>query len=456
MDEPSIEEWLDRHHVEIVRTHATNLDGLAIGKYINRPKFLKSLEPGHGIADVALAMDLSGLPHMTFWHEFRHAQFGDIMMKPDLDTIISDGTDPDLGHCICDFVRVDGSEISLCPRTLLRNMTSQVSNLGYTVKASFELEFFVFDMTYSEARRRAYEDFDHIGASELQTIYLLRNAYHAKPLMDEVTKRLSWQGFKWESWSDENGLGQVELNFAPASPVTAADTIARARQIIYEVAVDMDKCVTFMAHPMRGYSSGLHVHHSLLRGDEPAFFDRSGTPELLANWIAGIIETMPAATSFLCPTINSYRRMREFTSPPVTATWGEENRSAALRLFTQSPAAARIEHRLPASDANPYLALAVILAGGIVGLKHNLSPPEELTYVGWALPREYERLPNTIGKAADVLAADGYLKEILGQDVIDYWVNSRRMEWLSFHTEGGDPATRRTTPWEYKRYFELM
>ncbi len=456
MDEPSIEEWLDRHHVEIIRTHATNLDGVAVGKYVNRPKFLKSIETGHAIADMALAMDLSGMPHLTFWHEFRHSQLGDIMMRPDLDTIISDGTDPDLGHCICDFVAVDGSNILLCPRTLLRNITAQIADLGYSVKAACELEFFVFDTSYAQAREREYKDFDRVGASELQTIYLLRNAYHVKPYMDEVIKRLNWQGISWESWSDENGIGQVELNFSPGDPVAAADTIVRARQILYEVAVDQGKSVTFMAHPLRGYSNGLHIHHSLLRDGEPAFYDESGRSDLLMNWVGGILATMPAATSFMCPTINSYRRMQEFAAPPVTATWGEENRSAALRLFTRTPAAARIEHRLPASDANPYLALAVILAGGMSGLKHNLAPTDELNFVGWGLPEEYKRLPNTIGKAADVLIEDTYLTEVLGQDVIDYWINSRRMEWLFYHTQGGDPAARTTTLWEYKRYFELM
>ena len=81
--------------------------------------------------------------------------------------------------------------------------------------------------------------------------------------MDEVIKRLNWQKFNWESWSDEGGRGQVELNFPPQDPITAADTIVRARQLIYEVALDMDMSVTFMAHHAPGYSNGLHIHHSL-------------------------------------------------------------------------------------------------------------------------------------------------------------------------------------------------
>ena len=447
---------MDRHHVDIVRTHATNLEGVAIGKYLNRPKFLKSLPAGHGIADMALGMDLAGLPHLTFWHEFRSTVLGDIMLRPDLETIVSDGRDPDLGHCICDFVSIHGDEISLCPRTLLRNVTEKVATAGYSVKATFELEFFVFNTSFADARRKGHKNLESIGASELLNIYSLRNAYHAKPLMDEVTKRLTWQGFEWECWSDEGGIGQVELNFPPRDPVKAADAIARARQIIYETAVDLDMSVTFMAQPGQIYSSGLHIHHSLQKDGEPAFYKSGGRADILQHWIGGIVETMPGATSLLCPTINSYRRLAEFAAPPVTATWGEENKSAALRLITHSPSLARIEHRLASSDANPYLALAVILAGGLAGLEKSIEPPEELQYLGWGLPDDFERLPRTIMKAADELKADQHLADILGQDVIDYWINTRKLEWLSFHTEGGDPASKVPTPWEYQRYFEMV
>lgn len=457
MDEPTIEEWMDRHHVDVVRTHATTLEGHGVGKYLNRPKFLKSLPDGHSIADMALAMDPSGFPHLTFWHEFRHAQLGDIHMRPDINTIVSDGTDPDLGHCLCDFVDVYGNDISVCPRSLLRRTTEKVNDLGYRVKAAFELEFFLYKNSFESARRRGYKNLEPVTASNMQNIYLLRNAYRYQSFMNEVIKRMNWQAFGWESWSDEGGVGQIELNFSPCDPVTAADRIVRARQLIYEVAVDLDMSVTFMSTTSPGYSNGLHVHHSLQREDGSAAFLSDGKrSDLFLQWIAGITSTMAGATSLLCPSINSYRRLKEFTSPPVTASWAEENRSAGLRIFSRSESLARIEHRLPSGDANPYLALAVILAGGLTGVNHKLTPPDEMALIGWGLPDEVERLPNSLMKAVTALEADTHLVEVLGQDVIDYWVNTRKLEWLSFHDECGDADTKSTTDWEYKRCFELV
>ncbi len=456
MDEPTIDEWMDRHHVEIVRTHATNLDGLAVGKYLNRPKFIKSLPGGSAISDMALAMDPAGSPHLTFWHEFRGGALGDILMRPDIETLVSDGTDPNLGHCVCDFTTADGGEISVCPRSLLRRITQAVKSAGFNIQASFELEFFVFHTSFADARRKDYKHLEPVGASRNSNLYLLRNAYHAKHLMDEVIKRINWQGIKWESWSDEGGVGQVELNFPPAAPVTAADTIIRVRQIIYEVAVDLEMSVTFMAHPFPGFSNGLHIHHSLLKDDEHAFYADGTRSQLMDQWIAGMIATMPGATSMLCPSINSFRRLTEFQSPPVVASWGEENKSAALRIISRSASLARIEHRLAAGDANPYLALAVILAGGLAGFLHTLTAPAEMTHIGWGLPAEVPRLPLNTVDAWEALRADKYLQEILGQDVIDYWYKSRRSEWLNFQTEASNPLAKGTTLWEYQRYFELV
>ena len=457
--EENLESWLDRHHVDVIRTQATNLEGVAVGKYCNRRKFTKTLAHGQAISDMSLAMDLAGTLHLTLWHDFRHKTLGDIALKPDLDTLIPDGNDPNLGHCICDFVQVDGTPINLCPRTNLKRLVKEIADMGYDVKATCELEFYLFNDSFNDARRKKYQNLEAVGASKLKTIYYLRNAYHAKTFMDEVTKRLDWYGIDWEGWNDENGVGQVELNLNPSDPVTIADTTVRTKQVIYEVAVDFDMSVTFMAHPIPGFSSGVHMHHSLTKNGEAVFYDADkpdNYSDLLRHWIGGMIMTMPGAVSYLCPTINSYRRLTEFAAPPLTATWGEENKSCALRLISRSAGLTRVEHRLGAGDLNPYLGLAVILAGGIAGVRHQITPPDEFSHIAWGLPESFKRLPRTITTAAEALGNDTYLKEILGEREVEYWIKTRKMEWLSFHTEGGDPDARQPTPWEYARYFEIV
>ena len=455
-----LHDWFDRHHVNIVRTQVTSLDGPSLGKYLNREKFFHSIEKGHYMSDLALAMDITGSPHLTFWHEFRESAFGDICIKPDLGTLQTDGRDPDLGHCIANYVMKDGSAINICPRTFLQNMVDALKKEGFTAKTSCEIEFMLFGESFSQARETDYKVLTPLGASENTNIYLLKNAYHVKPFMDKVIENLNWRGIGWEGWNDENERGQVELNLIPHDPVTMADNVVRVKQLLYETAVDMGLSLTFMPKMNNKLPTGMHIHHSLLSDGQPVFYDEKssdGRSDLLKRWLGGLMSCLPATVSFLCPTINSYRRMVDFTAPPTRAAWGEENKSAAFRLITRSPSLARIESRLPAADANPYLAMGVIFASGLFGLKHNLQPPAEYHRLAWSASEgELEKLPNTITSAAEVLLKDTRLREIIGQEVIEYWVHSRRLEWINFQTESGAPYSREVTDWEYQRYFELV
>jgi glutamine synthetase len=165
---------------------------------------------------------------------------------------------------------------------------------------------------------------------------------------------------------------------------------------------------------------------------------------------------MPAAVSILAPTVNSYRRMVGFAAAPTTPTWGEENKSTGLRVISRSEKLARVEHRVASADVNVYLALAVILAGGLVGIDGGIEPPPDHTGLAWGEPPSRERLPASISAAADELEDDKLLAEYLGEVFVDYWLHSRRWEWLMFHTGGGDASATTVTEWELNRYFELV
>jgi glutamine synthetase len=107
-------------------------------------------------------------------------------------------------------------------------------------------------------------------------------------------------------------------------------------------------------------------------------------------------------------------------------------------------------------DANPYLVLAAVLAGGIAGIEQAIEPPAPLGVAGWGLPAGYPHLPNTIGTAADAMAKDTVLHSVLGAEFCEYWVNTRRWEWLMYHTTGGDPMATTVTQWELDRLFEIV
>jgi glutamine synthetase len=157
--------------------------------------------------------------------------------------------------------------------------------------------------------------------------------------------------------------------------------------------------------------------------------------------------------SFFTPTVNSYRRLVEITGPPTTVTWGEDNKSVAVRTATSEPRSSRVEHRVPSGDCNIYLTIAAILAGGLIDLEDGLEPPPQYEGMAWGLPPDSApRLPHTLQDAAAALRADGRMAEMLGPGVVEYWLGSRDWEWRAFRGGGGELET--VGDFELLRYFE--
>jgi glutamine synthetase len=450
--------WLDAHNITSVRTEGASLDGLVLGKHLSRSKFERSLPLGPALTDFVFAWDIGGTPQLGWWAEWREGALGDIHQRPDLSTLVVSPDRPGQADVLVDHATIDGSPLPVCPRVVLRNVVDALAARGLSARAAFELEFMCFRESYGAARRAQYRRLTPLGLP-IPVGYSTHNAYMARHFMDDVVRRLEVLGIPWEAWSDEASPGQIELNFEPADPLSAADRVFRAKQVIKEVAIDHGMSATFMAKPTGDFGSGMHIHHSVQRDGSAAFFDAHAVDHrtaLMQHWIAGLVATMPAAVSILAPTVNSYRRMVGFAAAPTTPTWGEENKSTGLRVISRTEKLARIEHRVASADVNVYLALAVVLAGGLAGLDRSLDPPAEHPGLAWGEPPGTATLPASISAAADELQSDKLLGEFLGNDFVEYWVHTRRWEWLMFHTSGGDATATTVTPWELARYFELV
>jgi len=450
--------WLDEHRITTVRTEGASLDGLVLGKHLNRDKFERSLPLGPAVSDLVFAWDIGGTPQLGWWADFRQPALGDVHQRPDLSTIVESPNRPGMADVLVDHTMIDGTPLPICPRLVLRGVVDQLAARGITALGAFELEFMLFRESYEDARRAHYHGLTPMG-TPLPVGYTTHNAHYVAEFMDEVVRRIEGLGIPWEAWSDEAAPGQVELNFVPADALTAADRVFRAKQVVKEVAFDRGVSATFMAKPTGEFGSGMHIHHSLRRDGEPMFFDAQSADHRssdMRHWIGGLVATMPGAVSILAPTVNSYRRMVGFAAAPTTPTWGEENKSTALRVISRSEKLARIEHRVASADVNVYLALAVILAGGLAGLDGAIEPPAEHPGLAWGEPPGFAQLPSSISRAADELERDKLLADTLGSTFVDYWLHGRRWEWLMFHTGGGDEIATSVTDWELNRYFELV
>ena len=86
----------------------------------------------------------------------------------------------------------------------------------------------------------------------------------------------------------------------------------------------------------------------------------------MRQYIGGQVALMPELTALYSPTINSYKRYVPGVWAPLTASWGFENRTCAIRASSGGGAdATRVEYRQTAADINPYIAMATCLAAGL-------------------------------------------------------------------------------------------
>jgi glutamine synthetase len=340
----------------------------------------------------------------------------------------------------------------------LKRIVERLASHGLTARAAFEIEGMLFAEPLAEARAKGFRNLTPLGVPK-PLGYLTQDAYFMHAFFDEAMRRLDVVGIEWDAWSAEAAPGQFEVNLPATDPLAAADQTTRVRALLKETAADLGVSITFMAKPTDAYGNGMHIHHSLQRDGAPAFFDASASDNrttLMRQWIGGLIATMPGAHSFLAPTINSFRRMVGFAAAPLVVSWAEENKSTALRVISRSAVLARVEYRVGAADLNPYLALAAILAGGIVGIEQGIEPPDELRVLAWGLPDSYPYLPSSITASADACELDKALTDVIGPSMVHHWVNTRRWEWLMFHTTGGEAQATSVTDWELERYFELV
>lgn len=457
MTEPAeVAGWLEQRQIFSARLLATNHDGLVLGKYVAANKLASSLAAGFAFADTCFGVDPAGEVALGWdWGGWR-GEVTDIRLVPDPATLVEDPALPGLASVICDYTDLEGRRLPACYRSLLRALVERLAERGHSVSVAPELEFMVFAEPLATARAQGFRELTPLGG-QTRVTYLMSRSHEMTVFMDAVVRRLEALGIGWESWSNETAPGQAEINLAPADPLATGDAITRTKLALREVAAELGRSVTFMAMGIDEHlGGGMHLNLSVQSAGRAAFYDADAEghrSELMRRWLAGTLATLPGAMSFLTPNVNSYRRLVELTGPPTTVTWGEDNKSAALRTITRDPATARIEHRVPSADCNAYLALASALAGGLVGIEDGLEPPPELEGMAWMLPPgAAPRLPHSLKRAAAALAADRRLAEVLGPDVVDYWLGSREWEWLAFHTGGGDPD--QVGEFELRRYFE--
>ena len=380
---------------------------------------------------------------------FVRIEESDMLLAPDLSTfqIFPWGDEKSrVARLICDINTPDGNPFAGDPRGVLRKTVARAAKLGYTMNAGMEAEFFMFKPRPDEEPSTITHD---VGSYfDLAPADLGEDARRA---IVDVLERM---GFEVEAAHHEVAHGQHEIDFRYADALRTADNIATFRFVVKYIAGTFGLTASFMPKPIFGQNgSGMHTHQSLFRGKENAFWDEKAEWQLsqtALHYIGGLLRHARGSCAITNPLVNSYKRLVPGYEAPVNVAWSLRNRSPMLRIPDRRGHGTRVEHRVPDPAANPYLALAVMLASGLDGIEIKADWREPVNANIWEMSHREKRrlriddLPHDLNEACDELEKDDVMIAALGPHIASHFIAAKRQEWREYITQ--------VTQWELDQY----
>lgn len=442
-------ELIEERGLSHIKVGVFDIDGVMRGKYMSKEKFLSSLENGFGFCDVVLGWDVCDQLYDNVKYTGWHTGYPDATVR----IIPESCRDLPLENngllFLAEFV---GGAEAICPRGVLRNVIKKAKSLGMQIETGFEYEFFVFNETPESIREKRYQGLTPIAPAEFG-YSVIRNSVESQTY-ENILQLCELMDMPIEGLHEETGPGVLEAALAHDDALMSADKAALFKTFTKIAMQKEGKMATFMAKWSPEYpgQSG-HIHLSVrdLSG-APMFYDDSkpdNISDIMRHFYAGQQKLMPELLAMIAPTINSYRRLIPGFWAPTEASAGVDNRTCAIRLITGSECSQRIEYRIGAADANPYIIQAAVIASGLWGVE-NRAEPEPLVE-GNAYEHRFPnhlQLPYTLWDAAQRLKSSQIARHYFGDAFVEHFAATREWEEREFRKHISD--------WELNRYFEII
>src|SRR3954469_2532189 len=416
-----------------VKVGAFDIDGILRGKYLSRAKFESALEGGFGFCDVVLGWDSKDQLYDNARYTGWHTGYPDANVRVLPESCRALPWEEPVVFFLGEF---SGKAEAVCPRATLRKVLERARRLGFEAFAGFEYEFFVFRETPDSVREKGFRDLKPI-APDYFGYSVIRNSVwseYYRSLLDLGEK----MDFPIEGLHEETGPGVIEAAIGYDGALAAADKAALFKTFAKVHAQRQGLMATFMAKWSKDWpgQSG-HIHLSLRdAAGKPVFHDASKpfTMSDTMRWfVGGQQRLMPELLAMVSPTVNSYTRLIPGFWAPTDSAWSVDNRTCALRVISGSPKSQRVEFRVAAADANPYISLAAAVASGLWGIEHKIEP--EPMIEGNAYDRKLPpqlALPRTLWEAAQRLKGSQAARACFGDEFVEHFAASREWEEREF------------------------
>jgi glutamine synthetase len=429
-------ELIETNGIHTVECMFADTWGIPRGKRIPAKQFVKG--GGFAIANVAFTWDMQSFIFPTDFVNDTHG-YPDMHAVPDLSTLHVAPWREGTAFCICDTIDIETHEpVALDGRNILRRTVERVRAQGYEPIAATELEFHLCTPDWEPVYRGVH-------------CYSIAKGAEVEDVVGPIRAALDAAGIEVEACNVEYGPAQVEVNLQYGPALEVADRTMLFKYVVREVARRHGLRATFMAKPyMTDAGNGMHIHQSLAARRKNAFAAKDADPpvhsQLMRRFLSGLVAHQKELQAVMCPTINSYKRVEDYSFAPTQVCWGLDHRLVGVRCVVDHGDATRLEARWAAADANPYLVIAGCLAAGADGLERDIPLPPMCSGDPHA-DAGFERLATSLAGALANLDTP-FVREVYGDVFVDTYLTMLGHEVAVYE--------RQVTPWERERYQDVM
>ena len=419
--------------LKLVRFLYCDTDGIIRGKASGMASLDERLSTGIGLTLAMQAFTM--LDHLAPVEGM--GPVGEIRLVPDPSTFVIAPYAPKTGVVLVDMVTLDGKPYAADGRAFLRRVAEKAADADLEVVAAFEPE-------WSLARKEGdtFRPYDDSGCF---TTYGMNSAAE---VIVEMVEALESQGIPVEQYYAELGWGQQELSVRHAPALQAADRQVLYRETVRGIALRHGLYASFAPKPWADQAgNGCHLHFSGWNRARTVnrFHDAKGPyglSPLARQFMAGLLEHLPALLALTCASVNSYRRLQPQMWASAYRAWGPDNREGALRVAStfwgHEAESLNVELKSSDSSANPYLALGGVIAAGLDGIERGLELPPPAMVDPHALGEEQrrkigaDRLPDSLKQALEHLERDRVLSEAMGEKLLGAYLAVKQLDVDAF------------------------
>jgi len=421
--------------LRLVRFLYCDNDGIIRGKSAGIVNLKERLETGIGLTVAMQAFTM--LDHLASVEGM--GPVGEIRLVPDPATFAIAPYAPHTGTVLVDMQTLDGQPYAADGRGFLKRMIARAADdHDLTLVAAFEPE-------WSLAVKNGGDLFSPIDDSGCFTSTGMNMA---APVIDEIVAALESQGMTVEQYYAELGWGQQELSIRHAPALQAADHHIMYRETVRGVALKHGRYASFAPKPWGDQAgNGCHLHFSGWNPDQSVnrFYEPDAEfnlSPLARQFMAGILDHLPALVALTCASVNSYRRLQPQMWASAFRAWGPDNREGALRVASpfkgHEAESTNVELKSSDSSANPYISLGGVMAAGLDGIERGLKLPPPVNVDPYNLSDKdrqaigIDRLPTSLKEAIANLKRDEILLNALGDRLATSYIAVKELDIDAF------------------------